>query len=417
MPEGWKSAAWLLGVAAAIWHLCAVLSPAWLLAADSEQARDFASYYYAVRVASDGGDPYDRAALNAASRQDGTRRGVHPFLYAPPFLLTMAWVQPLDLQTAYRVWFWLHEACALLAAVALWRWWRPLGGALPLAIAVLWALMTAIPNNHAMGQANFPGLLLALLGLWQTERGRPWLGGALLGVACMLKMSPALWVFWWLVRREWWAVAAAVATAVALSVLTLPLAGPEVQLGFYTRILPTFSNGGYNGLGVPIELFGNHSLPNLFHQWFPSGKGTLSTPARALSSAAGLLSLAGLALLFRAPPPDAVARAGQAAAFGVLLLLLPVYTYEHHLVFALPAAVLAVLAVERGWLGGAWAVAIGVAVTFLLFDLQLLRALCEDLSGPWRGLVNLVREAKMVSLLGLLAAAATLGIRGAHGRA
>ena len=38
---------------------------------------------------------------------------------------------------------------------------------------------------------------------------------------------------------------------------------------------------------------------------------------------------------------DLEVRAAQAACYGVLLLLIPVYTYEHHLVFAIPAMVLA----------------------------------------------------------------------------
>ena len=98
-----------------------------------------------------------------------------------------------------------------------------------------------------MGQANFPGLLLALAGLWQAEKDREWLGGALMGAACMLKMSPALWVVWWLARQRWRAAAGAVLCGAALSLLVLPLAGPSVQLRFYTEILPTFGSGDYNG--------------------------------------------------------------------------------------------------------------------------------------------------------------------------
>src|SRR5688572_16661437 len=188
MPNGTRGFLTLVVVAAVVWHVLSVLTPAWVVTFDQGQGRDFASYYYAVRVAASGGDPYDRQLLGSMSRDEGTRNGVHPFLYAPPFLLTMAWALSFDLDGAYHTWFWLHELAAIAAGLVLWAWWRPLGRNVGVFIVVVMALMTAIPNNHSMGQANFPGLLLALAGLWQTDRKRPVLGGALMGAACMLKM-------------------------------------------------------------------------------------------------------------------------------------------------------------------------------------------------------------------------------------
>jgi alpha-1,2-mannosyltransferase len=397
--------AWLL-VATAIWHLLAVLSPAWVLSFDHDKGRDFASYYYAVKVGAEGGDPYNRVHLNQAARLDGVREGVHPFLYAPPFLLALSWVKAFDLGEAFHIWFWLHELCALAAAFVLWRWWRPLSPVVGWVIVALFALMTAIPNNHAMGQANFPGLFLALLGLWQTERGRPVVGGALMGLACMLKMSPALFVVWWLIRKQWTAVAAAVGAGVVLSLMALPFAGPSVQWRFYTQILPTFSSGEYNGLAVSIQLFGNHSVPNLLDAWLPSPTDALSPAARAVSALFSLGSLAALAWAFWEGRPDALARAAQSSAFGVLLLLIPVYTYEHHLVFALPAATIAIVGACTGRLDPRWVVPVGLCVGLLLFDLQTLKGMAE---GTNIVLAAILREVKFVALLGLLAACVFLG--------
>jgi hypothetical protein len=404
-----RTFATLIALFAIVWHVMSVITPAWVETVEQKQARDFASYYYAVEVAQQGGDAYDKAQLNNAARLEGIRQGVHPFLYAPPFLLGMAWVRGFDLATAYHLWFWVHEALAVAAAIALWRWWRGFSPWAGVVIAVLFGLMTAIPNNHTMGQANFPGLLLSILGLWAAERGKPQVGGALMGAACMLKMSPALFVVWWLVRREWVAVAWSVGTAVVLSLLSLPYAGPAIQLEFYTKILPQFSSGAYNGLAVPISLFGNHSIPNVLDQIWPGTAAGLSTPARVLSSAIGLALVGWLAWLFRDLPKDRFTRAAQASAFGVLLLLLPVYTYEHHLVFALPAAVISVLAVERGRIGPRWVAPIGLCVTVLLFDLQILKAQSTALPPAWWLLAGALQEAKFFALLGLLAITAWLG--------
>ena len=409
MNHGSRSLGLLILVAAAVWHGLAVLSPAWMSATKENRARDFASYYYAVQVAAEGGDPYHTPSLGSAARNDRSRSSVHPYLYAPPFLLTMTWALPLDLRSAYHVWFWLHELAALLTGLVIWRWWRPLGNDTWLWFVGLLAVMTAVPNNHAMGQANFPGLALALAGLWQTDRGRPTLGGICMGVACMLKMSPALWVVWWLARQQWRAAFTAVATGIALSILTLPLASLSVQWRFYTEVLPTFGSGDYNGLSVPIGLFGNHSLPNLINQGFPGEDGVLSVTGRAISTVFALGSLGVLSTLFSDPASSGFARAAQAACIGVLILLVPVYTYEHHLVFALPAAAIAAVGWWRGKLALAWGPPIVLAVVLLLFDLQAIRALARGVSRAGTLTFFLFQEAKFMSLLVLLAATATLG--------
>lgn len=412
MGHGARNAGLTIAAAAVLWHLLSVLSPAWTSTVTEDRGRDYASYYYAVRVAAEGGDPYDKRQLNRAAQQEGVRRGVHPFLYAPPFLLTMTWALPLDLAGSYHLWFWLHELCAIVAAIVLWRWWRPLGDDVGLLVLLVVSLMTAVPNNHAMGQANFPGLALALAGLWQAERDREWLGGALMGAACMLKMSPALWVVWWLVRRRWKAAAGAVLCGAVLSVLVLPLAGPEVQWRFYTEILPTFGSGDYNGLAVPINLFGNHSVPNLVNDLLPGRGGLLSPAARAISTVVALGSLGALSVLFSQPDLDELMVAAQASAIGVLILLVPVYTYEHHLVFAIPAAVVAIVGVLRGRLSEGWTVPVGLAVAVLLFDLRQIRSLALALSDDglsW--LAGPLKELKFLALVALLVATATLGTR------
>jgi Glycosyltransferase family 87 len=400
----------LLALAALVWHVLSVLSPAWVTTFEQTQARDFASYYYAVEVGRAGGDPYSKAELNAAAREDGFRNGVHPFLYAPPFLLGMSWVSALALPDAFHLWFWLDELLAIASALVLWRWWRDLSPSSTWVIAVLFGLLNAIPNNHAMGQANFPGLVLALAGLWQTDKGRPWVGGALMGAACMMKMSPALFVVWWLVRREWRAALAAVIAAALLSVASLPWAGPVIQARFYTEVLPTFSNGGYNGLAVSIGMFGNHSIPNLFDQAAPTRANVLSPVAHLLSSAFAIGALATLSWLFRAPGPDAFRRAAQASAFGVLLLLIPVYTYEHHLIFALPAACIATLAVDSGRIRPGAAALVGIFVGILVFDLQYIRAIAETLPDPIAWLGGLFQELKTIALGGLFLTATFLGL-------
>lgn len=357
----------LLGL---VLHLALQLRPAVDRVWNVRHGRDFASYYYAVQVAAEGHDPYVTARLDDAARRDRTRKTVNPYFYPPPFLLAMAWAIPLDLTTAYRVMLGLNE---LLLAGCLWlTWWR--WKVASWAIALVLAAWSPIPDNAWMGQANLVALLPALAGLALADR-RPVLGGALVGVAAMFKMSPALFLGWWLLRRRWMPVAAAIAAAVALSVLALPLVGWEAQLRFYREVLPGFGVGDYHGLSVPISLPANHSIPDLFDRLWPGPNPTRLSDAAVLASR--LVTVALLALwAARVPRLDAGPALG---ALTVLMVVIPAYTYEHHLVFLLLPIL---VAVSRGppW---AWV----PIFFFLAWPLEWLRWTQKQLpalDGWWR---------------------------------
>lgn len=297
----------LLGLAG---HFQLQARPAWAKITAGGGGRDFASYYYAGQVALAGGDPYDTPALSAAAVKDRTRKSVHPFFYPPPYLLTTAWVGPFSLQSAYQAWFFVNEA-ALAGCLTL----GVLSFGMPLWVAaLLLCTWTPIPDNAWMGQANLVALLPALGGLALAKR-RPVLGGVLVGTAAMLKMSPALFLLYWALKREWRPVLAAMATAVALTVLSLPLVPFDAQWRFYTEVLPGFPRGDYHGLSVDIGLPANHSVPDLFDRAFPAKDRFLSSTAHALSTASTLALLGLWAWVCRRAK-------NEAAALGALTVLM-----------------------------------------------------------------------------------------------
>ena len=400
----------LLLVAAITWHALAVLAPPHIPGPQKDTAgRDFASYYYATRVAFQGGNPYDASSLDASAQADGTRQHVHPYFYPPPFLLGMAWTLPIQLHTAYRLNYLLNELALLVAALALIRWWRGLGAPLGASLAVAGALMFGVPYGLQMGQVNPVVLALTLCGLWAAERERPALGGALVGVACMAKMSPALFVLWWLWRGKWEPAAAAVIAAVGLSFAALGITSASNQLHFYTHVLPSLGAGDYNGLTIKIGMFGNHSVPNLWHQIFPSGENMLSAFARACSLASSLAIVGWLASQFDRHTRNERTLAAQVGAIGCAMLLIPVYTYEHHLVWALPALAVTLTSLAQGRLGARWGLGIAVAVAALCYPLPSLKqftvlALDTHPVAGW-----FVQEAKFGGLLFLWACCVRLG--------
>lgn len=302
----------------------------------SHSGRDFASYHYAAQAAMHGDDPYDTAGLGQRSAAEGTRKAVHPFFYPPPFLLGLLWSRGLSLSTAYQTWFWMSQAAVLATAAALRRW---LGAPVWLLLALLVGL-SPIADSAKMGQANALVLLLAVLGLWRSN-------GLLVGAAAMAKMSPALYLAGWLGQGRWRPALVACGAAVGLSLLSLPLVGIDVQLRFYTEILPGFASGDYHGLRVPITLPSNHSWPDLLNQAWPGpSKHRLAPGVQTVASLSSLLLVGLCAAAARRwrQPEDGLQQGLIAGALTVVLTLTPVYTYEHHLLFMLLPATAALTA-------------------------------------------------------------------------
>lgn len=392
----------VLAVVFAVWKTLAV----WEVALQRTHGADFASYYWAWMAADAGHDPYVTRNLTAMASAAGPSRAVHPFFYPPPFLLCMVWVQDLTVTTAYRLWFWIDALAALGCAALLALGWRDVDRRVPWLAVMAVLTMSAVPNNHAMGQVNLPVLFVVLAGLWAGERDRPVVAGVLLGVACMAKMSPAFFVAWWLLRGRFTAAAVSIATAVGLSVAALLIVPLDTQVRFYTEVLPGFGTGDYNGLRVPISLWGNYSIPELYEAVWPGQDGALSATARRLSTLTMLTVIGGLGLAFSRRAPDAFARFGQIGAVSIALLLVPVYTYEHHLVYAIPAAVAVVSGTASGRLPR-WTMALWLtAWVVVAFDLQVLRTVAEAAPGV---LSVVLREAKLASLGVLFGGAIALG--------
>ena len=156
---------------------------------------------------------------------------------------------------------------------------------------------------------------------------------------------------------------------------------------------------------MPIGLFGNHSIPNVFHLAFPTEGEGLSTAARWGSRLVGLGLLAGAAVGLRgAEGPWGDAK--RLSVIGVVMLLIPVYTYEHHLVWAWPAAALSLLALLDRRLHPAWAVLVIPAVVVLCWDLAMLRRWAGTSELGW-----VLRESKFVALWTVGAASVAISRR------
>jgi hypothetical protein len=385
-----------------------------LRAVTGTEGNDFASYYYGLRVALDGGSPYDAAALADRSRAEGGVSPVHPFFYPPPALLVLLPAAFLSLRDAVVGMYLFNH---LVLAAAGWMLWVLLGRreALLPALAFLLLTFSPIQINNQWGQINLWVLLLILSGLVLIDRGRDLPGGILLGAAAMVKISPALLVAWMIYRRRWRGLAGAAVSAILLTLFSLPLVGPANQLHFYTRVLPEFRAGGnYSGLSISLRSTGIHSLPRLWHLILPNPESlTVLSPAAATASSISSLALiAGVALALRArgreSGRDSLGETLETGAVMVLMVILPTFAYDHHLVFLLlPLAALAA-AIESRRLGARWLVALSAAYVCLAVPRAAQEAaltLMGLVSGPaGRVLRGLVLEARLLAACVVMAA-------------
>jgi alpha-1,2-mannosyltransferase len=206
--------------------------------------------------------------------------------------------------------------------------------ALAFSAAAIW--LEPERTNLKYGQVNVLLTLLVLADLAWIERGRnPRLGGALIGIAAGIKLTPAVFAVYLLATRRYRAAATA-AAAFAGTVATAFALVPGDAAQYWDL---SFLDPGHVGR---IQNVANQSLLGALARVL----GTLSVGWVWLPVAA-VAGVAGIALAARA------GRAGQAAqAFAlcaVTSLLVSPISWSHHWVLAVPALLAAAVAAARRW--------------------------------------------------------------------
>jgi len=215
--------------------------------------------------------------------------------------------------------------------------------ALAFSAAAIW--LEPERTNLKYGQINVLLTLLVLVDLVRIERGGA--GGALIGIAAGIKLTPAIFAVYLLATRRYRAAAvaaAAFAGTVAVAFALVP--GDAAQ---YWNL--SFLDPAHVGR---IQNVANQSLLGALARVLH----TLSVGSVWLPVAAAV-GVAGIALAARA------GRAGQAAqAFAlcaVTSLLVSPISWSHHWVLAVPALLIAVVAARRSAAGLAAVAVVAVA--------------------------------------------------------
>ncbi len=177
---------------------------------------DFEYFYAAGRALLERGDldpGYDRAADGTLTRR-GSLDWYLPFAHRVMTLL--AW---MPFEPAGFTWLALNVVATLAMLRLLGRLVGSAPGDWPVTQLLPFVLLIAYwAREYRQNQVDNLTLLLIVASFAVWERGRPGVAGLWLGLATLLKVTPALLIVWFALKRQF--------RTVGVAVLTIALAGP-----------------------------------------------------------------------------------------------------------------------------------------------------------------------------------------------
>ena len=325
-----------LGLAALIPCLFSVVAP-------TVYTKDFLQEYLLARAIADGTDPYLPVQALADHYLGALPYPVfdHPTPHPPPAGLLFLPLALLGYSSAVAVWLGLEIVCLagsvyLLARGAARR--LPLWGTLVIATTmVAW-----YPFFWDLGLGQLMVVLLVLIAGAQLAllSGRPILGGAILGLAILVKPVPWPLLLLFALRRDWRVLGASVVTIMLGYSLAGWVMGFDRIVTYFTQVLPAVtavykvSSGNLSAWSVGWRVF---------HGTEAVRAGGIASPPLLESPVAAIVVSAGLpALVLLIACLVVRKRRSLAQSFGVMVcasILITPIAWGHYLVLlAIPAA-------------------------------------------------------------------------------
>lgn len=323
---------------------------------------DFPTLYWGAKmVFEEGRSPYVDGAFDAVAARE--QRRIFPYLYPPPSLLAFYPLSAVTYDAAKVYLLAISHVCLLAVLYLLFLRIRPFdppayGRGLGAALMTVYVLnYYPVADNFAWGQINLVVLALVLLAWLALKRGGRALGVAVpLSLAVLLKTYPLLLLPLLVIRRRY-AAAAWTLGLVALYALASWWVLPRGLWGdWLANVAPT---GGYglrpfNLPFIPVEPW-NHSINGfmLFAQdrspeLFGLPTRLLTKPLTYLLAGAVGAATVGLALLSARRGRGEETLDADVSLFLLMTFLVAPLSWEHHLVYALPAALCAINFLLKG---------------------------------------------------------------------
>ena len=331
---------------------------------------DFPNYYLAAQLAHEGVDTsrmYEWDWLQREKDYHGIPIRVIGLAPITPFSTLFVWpltgLKPL---AAKRVWIVL--SLALLVPIG-WML-REMTGLSYERIALLCVLNFPLYRNLEFGQFYVVLLLLIVAACWAFMRGKHALAGALLAIAASAKIFPVLFFVFFIQRRAWRALASGALTAAASVIFSVLVFGWSVHRTYLEEVLPWTLHGE----AMPPYVV-NASISGILHilflnepQWNPSPWHSSVLAYSVLQPLLQMLVLAPAILLIHKEDDSAGRIVLEWSALLTASLAISTIPASYNFVLMLlPACVLVVILLQRGWYG--WLSALLIAYVGIGFPM------------------------------------------------
>ncbi len=323
-------------------------------------AVDYPSVHYAANLAfNEEKSPYGSSAFDQATMELG--RKVHPYFYPPPSLLAFWPLAKMEFRTG-------HAALLLASHLAYLS-----------AIWLILARLTPLPNDQlrrvlllvcslayffsfdpsmvtlGIGQINLIVLAFvcwAILGM--RRNGPAWQIALPLSIAILLKTYPVLLLAPLVFHRRFQAVLLTCLFFGGFTAFAAAVLPAEVWAGWFREVMP---QGGYANNAIAAAAPWNQNINGFVSRLFLPNEFSDAPLAFAVLAKplATLLALAVVAITAlssfqagRASAADRSVTPTETASYLLMIFLVAPLSWEHHLVYVLPAAVLGIcLLLER----------------------------------------------------------------------
>lgn len=304
---------------------------------------DFASFYYACKAASLGGNMYDAKYLDSLAAQDKVANHVLPYLYPPFFAVVAKPLASLFPTTAQQVWDFL--AVALFCLVVRFVLLTPKDAAVPGANRFLslmetiiigvfcYALVRMLPftNNLDFGQINFLVLFfMAASFFFSFNNKSEILAGVLLSVAALIKVTPAIFALFFLVNRKWTLLNSFLITAFVLIGASVVVGGVQPWEQFLS-FLPDMGYANNVSGGFHPSIPANIAVAGFFMRLLPGEAQMI----RILTICA-LIVLFGVLLYKHIRDRSEQNDYAMVLPYSIVMVIASPVTWLHHLVFLFP---------------------------------------------------------------------------------
>jgi hypothetical protein len=152
---------------------------------------------------------------------DRSQRRQLPF-YLPVVALALSPLTAGGVTPAALAWTLGHLVALTYVLTVLADWSAAKGSRAPPRAALVLATLAALPVIYEaarFNQVSFFTLALVLAGVTALERGRPVAAGVWLGLATVLKLLPGVFIIWLVLKRQWSALTALLASALVAALL------------------------------------------------------------------------------------------------------------------------------------------------------------------------------------------------------